>query len=261
MAEVIKPSVETWNNFWSEADIIDREPNLFLINTIKEVLGESLVGKMILEVGSGASSEATELAKQGAKVSVLDFSPHAIDILRRSAKGKGVSLFSVRADAERIPFSDNTFDLVYSQGLIEHFLPPDELMKEQVRIVKPGGFILVDVPQLFSSQAIVKKVLMTLNKWPCGWERNYAEEQLRALFEHFGLKPVTAYAWGYLPPISLEPDIRKQLKSLVYGFLNKKGAADALSQDNNNLMPKFQKTWLARHLLNCIGIVAQKPLN
>lgn len=257
MRAEIKPSVETWDRFWSTEKTSPKNPNFFLINAIKETIGGSVEDKRILEVGCGTSNEAVELARQGADVFVLDFSRPALDILRRQADERGVGLLSVQADVEKSPFADSTFDLVYSQGLVEHFLPPDKLMREQVRVVRPGGFVLVDVPQLFSLQAVVKGVLMRFDRWPFGWERDYTEEQLRRLLGRFGLEPVTAYAYGYLPPINLPTAMISFLREWGHEMTYKEEEEEVILP-YGGLKFRFQKSWLARHLLNCIGVVGQK---
>lgn len=220
-------------------------------------MGESVKGKRILEVGCGTSREAIELSRQGAEISILDFSRPALDILRRHADEGGVNLLSIQADVEELPFTDGTFDLAYSQGLVEHFLPPDKLMREQVRVVKPGGFVLVDVPQLFSLQAVTKGILMRIDRWPFGWERNYTEGQLRKLLGSFGLEPVAVYAYGYIPPINLPTGIINSLREWGYKMTYKKEGQEVVLP-YGGLKFNFQKTWLARHLLNCIGIVGQR---
>lgn len=253
----IKPSVETWDRFWLAEKNGPKKPNFFLINAIKKAMDGSVDDKRILEVGCGTSSEAIELSRQGAEISVLDFSRPALDVLGRRADEGRVNLLSVQADAEELPFTDCTFDLVYSQGLVEHFLPSDKLMREQVRVVKPGGFVLVDVPQLFSLQAVTKGILMKIDRWPFGWERNYSEEQLRKLLGSFGLEPVAAYAYGYIPPINLSTEIIDSLREWGYKMTYKKRGEEVVTP-LGGLKFRFQKTWLARHLLSCIGVMARK---
>ena len=253
----IKPSVETWDRFWLAEKNRPKKPNLFLIDAVKKVMGESMEGKRILEVGCGTSREAIELSRQGAEISILDFSRPALDILGRHADEGRVNLLSVQADAEELPFTNCTFDLVYSQGLVEHFLPSDKLMREQVRVVKPGGFVLVDVPQLFSLQAVTKGILMRIDRWPFGWERNYSERQLRKLLGSFGLEPVAAYAYGYIPPINLSKEIIDSLREWGYKMTYKEEKQKVVLP-YGGLKFRFQKTWLARHLLSCIGVVGRK---
>lgn len=260
MTAEIRPSVETWDRHWLEVDVEGKKPNFFLISAIEEAMGGSVVDKRILEVGCGASSNAVELARRGANVFVLDFSPYALETTRRFAEESGVSLLSIQADAEYLPVADDSVDVIYSQGLVEHFLPPDQLMKEQVRVVKPGGFVLVDVPQLFSLHTIIKKISMSLNRWPYDWERNYSEEQLRELLERFGLEPVAAYAHGILPPVHFGMNIIKFLRDLGHKMTYRESEVGGeVTLPAGGLKFKFQRSWLARHLLGCIGIVAQKP--
>lgn len=51
-------------------------------------------------------------------------------------------------DARRLPFPDDTFDLVFSIGCIEHFAESEQSVREHARVVKPGGLVLLTVSRL-----------------------------------------------------------------------------------------------------------------
>ena len=58
--------------------------------------------------------------------------------------------FFLCGDCFKLPFKDNTFDLVWSQGLIEHFKNPKEIIKEHLRVCKKNGKVLISVPYKYS---------------------------------------------------------------------------------------------------------------
>ncbi len=153
-----------------------------------------------------------------------------------------------------MPFPTDSFDVVFSQGLLEHYEPADSLLAEQVRVTKPGGLVIVDVPQLFSPQAVTKAFLMRAGKWPYGWERNYTEGQLASLMKRSGLNIVDHYAWGFLPPLNfgIRTKIKETLKS------NGNNSSGSLLSEVRQVLTQGHTSWLARHSLNCIGVVGQK---
>ena len=51
-------------------------------------------------------------------------------------------------NAEKIPFKDNTFDLIFTQETLEHIIFPDKFIEESKRVLKNGGDIIVDTPNL-----------------------------------------------------------------------------------------------------------------
>lgn len=105
---------------------------------------ETLAGLRVLEVGSGAGGHSALFAKKGARVTALDLTAdraratHAkLDLL--AAPGCA----AVQGDAERLPFADGTFDIVYSNGVIHHSPRTDIAADEIFRVLKPGGRAVV----------------------------------------------------------------------------------------------------------------------
>lgn len=244
---------EIWDRFWKRKDQAFVTNNA-LLNCINKIMGGDINGKKLLEVGCGKASDSIALAKMGAACYVLDFSNSALSVSGNLAEGQEVTIISVMADAKTLPFRNNSFDLVFSQGLIEHYQPPDVLLSEQKRVVKPGGFVLIDVPQLISLQAISKRMLMRINRWPFGWERDYTESQIKRLLKNLGLEFVTSYGWGFGPTLGLGLRSRLHKMSNIIIENSKERQTDLFS---NRAM--FQRSWLARHCLNCIGVVGKKP--
>jgi SAM-dependent methyltransferase len=248
MVERQESSRGIWDQFWEKGPYTFPKEHPALLGTILEAMEGDVGGKRIIEVGSGRACDLVYLAEMGAKVFLVDFSPKSFEISIPYAQQKGVTVFPLNSDARALPFADNSVDLVFSQGLIEHYEPPDRLMEEQVRVVKKGGFVLVDVPQLISIQTPVKKILMKTGKWSFGWERDYTEGQLRDLLESFGLKVVTTYAWGWAPPVGL-------IKGMIN---NAKRSTGVANRRPLNVEGGFRRSWLARHTLDCIGMLGQK---
>lgn len=251
---------QIWNDAWQEHSFDYWKTNTALVGIVLEVMGGSVEGRHILEVGSGRARNSACLARLGARVCAVDFSPVAIGLSKRLTSAEGVEIIPCLADARSLPFHENAFDLTLSEGLIEHFQPPDLLIKEQVRVVKPGGYVLIEVPQLFSIQAVVKFLAMTRGTWPYGWERNYTERQLKELATRNGLKIISSYGWDSSIPVTFGTGMGNLVRKLAGRKEIEKGSgAEELPPDEVVIgRPETNKTWLARHVLNCIGIVGQK---
>lgn len=246
-----EPEAKEWDATWSQPEILAK-PNFAVVRALLEASNGSVAGLKALEVGAGRAIDLICLVRLGARGFAIDFNERSFGISRRFAQRGKIEIIPCQANARRIPLASESMDIVFSQGLLEHFETPLELIEEQARVAKKGGLVLVDVPQLFSLQALIKTVPVKLGIWPFGWEANLTEEQLRSLLKKAGLTPLLAYGWKYIPPLNL--GVRRALARLAQG--DNIGLPDNFSRESPEW--KFQKTFLARHLLGCVGVVARK---
>ena len=97
-------------------------------------------GRKILEVGVGAGTDFLQWVRAGAKAHGVDLTEEAVEHVRRRLGVYGLSAEEIRvADAENLPFPDNTFDLVYSWGVIHHSPDTVKALEEIIRVTRPGG--------------------------------------------------------------------------------------------------------------------------
>jgi SAM-dependent methyltransferase len=109
-----------------------------------ELEGLDLRGRRVLEIGTGQGTESQRLMEAGARYVGLDFSPVAIRTLRAREQLFGVSAEgAVVAAAEAIPFPDESFDLVFSHGVIHHSPRIAGIVAEIHRVLAPGGRAIV----------------------------------------------------------------------------------------------------------------------
>jgi len=189
-----------WEDFWKEKDNMDevysntdRVPrNLIKIMDVK--------GKKILEVGAGTGRDSFPLVELGAEVYQLDYSFNSLKIMKKISEEAKMDVTIVGGDTFMLPFKDETFDVVFHQGLLEHFRKPkaDDLLKENIRVLKKGGLLCVDVPQRWHIYTAMKKTLIAIDKWFAGWERSFSVPELQALMKTHGLEIVHTYGeWMY----------------------------------------------------------------
>lgn len=93
----------------------------------------------ILEVGCGRGSISSYFADQGYQCHLLDYSPEIFDIARDIFEKNRHWGRYVQGDARSLPYVDDTFDIVVSIGLLEHFESVEQLLAEQVRVLSPRG--------------------------------------------------------------------------------------------------------------------------
>ncbi len=100
-------------------------------------------GKKVLEVGCGLGTDTLQFLRAGAQVTALDLSARSVALAAARARQVGQTALFLNADAERLPFGNDVFDLVYSWGVLHH--TPDTLgaIEEVRRVLRPGGTALV----------------------------------------------------------------------------------------------------------------------
>jgi SAM-dependent methyltransferase len=96
-------------------------------------------GRSVLEIGCGMGCMASHWARAGAFVTAVDLNPVAVAQTRRRFEVYGLTGDVREADAEALPFPDESFDYVYSWGVLHH-TPAIRLAIEEIhRVLRPGG--------------------------------------------------------------------------------------------------------------------------
>jgi ubiquinone/menaquinone biosynthesis C-methylase UbiE len=145
-------------------------------------------GQKILEVGVGAGTDFLQWVRAGADAHGIDLTPEAIDHVRHRLAIYGLSASDLRVgDAEHIPYPDNSFELVYSWGVIHHSPDTEKAFAEIVRVTKPGGTIKLMVynrRSLLAFYAWMRFALLGGRPW-----RSFAD----VLFKHVESAGTKAY--------------------------------------------------------------------
>ncbi len=96
-------------------------------------------GRPVLEVGCGMGCMAMNWARHGAHVTAVDLNPVAVEQTRRRFASFGLNGDIRPADAEQLPFTDESFDFAYSWGVLHHTPGTHKALAELWRVLKPGG--------------------------------------------------------------------------------------------------------------------------
>ena len=169
----------------------------------------------ILDIGCGTGGNMDFLSRVFPQAQILGFdqNDHALE-LARTRKLTGLS----KASAEQIPFTDGYFDAAICMDVLYHQNAEEsKILAEARRVLKPGGFLFVNVPAFESLRGSHDRAVHG--------KRRYRSGKLKELFEKAGLKIVFFTYWNFtlFPVLWLWRKISPGQKSDVQmpsGFVN-----------------------------------------
>ena len=257
------PRSDTWDKLWQSRKDNSSEM-IMLHDRMMAVLTDvvDVKGKTALEVGAGRGADSAHLSRLGATVTVLDFSSESCKQMRRTAEKLGVELNVVEGDATAMPFPAASFDIVFHQGFLEHFEDPAAILSEQYRVLKPGGYLLVDVPQKYTLYTLRKKIAIMRDTWFGGWETQFSIGRLEKLVESCNFKVVRSYGWGFTGSFVFlrRPGVRRLWIRAMQNIRKFRGnggeseAADEAAPITGTMGQKRSALWLVDN----VGVLAQK---
>ena len=129
-----RPDFEEWSQkrLWAERHQ-DR-----VIATLEKWAGP-LLGKRVLDLGSGRGGLSVALSAMGVRVTSVDLRRRNLRILGLRAARYGFTARRARAVGEALPFAGASFDLVVCKDVTEHCRSPRVLLSEVSRLLAPGG--------------------------------------------------------------------------------------------------------------------------
>lgn len=96
-------------------------------------------GKKVLEIGCGIGTDGRQFAKNGAVYTGINIDRASVELAKEAFIRFELQGEIYRMNAEKLEFPDNSFDHVFSLGVIHHTPSPEQVVKEMFRVLKPGG--------------------------------------------------------------------------------------------------------------------------
>jgi SAM-dependent methyltransferase len=106
--------------------------------------------KKVLEIGCGVGTDGLEIAGRGADYTAIDVSRVSLELAKENFRLNGLSGVFLNASAESMPFLENSFDAIYSWGVLHHTPDMEKAVREVERVLKPGGKFCIMLYNRFS---------------------------------------------------------------------------------------------------------------
>lgn len=100
---------------------------------------DQFAGQRLLEVGCGMGTDLLQFARGGALCTGTDLTPRSIEISKHRFSIYGLAADFLITDSERLPFPDESFDIVYSNGVLHHTPDTAGALRELHRVLRRGG--------------------------------------------------------------------------------------------------------------------------
>jgi 2-polyprenyl-6-hydroxyphenyl methylase/3-demethylubiquinone-9 3-methyltransferase len=160
--------------------------------------GVDLRGLLALDGGCGPGRAIERLRARGARVVALDLAPRMLALARSRGAARAVA-----GDVARLPFADDTFDVVLSSEVIEHTPEPLASARELLRVLRPGGHLVLSTPNRLWQPVVRAASLLRLRPFD-GLENFPRPAALRRALETAGAD-VRAHVGVHLWPFQFRP--------------------------------------------------------
>jgi len=176
-------------------------------------------GQRVVEIGSGAGTNAALMALRGASVTLLDYSEGALARARQFFERNGVSAKSRRADALALPPDlVGAFDISMSFGLTEHFQGGDRtrITRAHFDVLREGGLTFISVPNRWNPPYRLYKFLaQRTGRWRVGEEIPYTRGELEAICGELGVREYEFFGDSFVASFDLINPITKLRRKRV----------------------------------------------
>jgi ubiquinone/menaquinone biosynthesis C-methylase UbiE len=204
------------------------------------------IGKNVLDIGCGNGDYLLKSKHFIASGVGIDFSQKAIvEAETKRQKENATNLNFMIANARRLTFEEQVFDLIYSYASLYHVPLVEEIIQKIVKALKSGGITVLELGNLWSLNTIVCRAYP---QWAT--ECHISVKQMKKIISQSGLKILEWRAFQILPlwgekPLWLKPLLHYRWKKL----LQKNIAGKMLDERVSNL--PFIKSVSYRHIIVC----------
>jgi len=204
-------------------------------------------GLKVLEIGCGLGTDGAQFAEAGADYTGVDLTEAAVELARRRFELFDLPGTFQTADAENLSFTDESFDLVYSHGVLHHTPETGKAIQEIHRVLRPRGRAVVMLYHRGSYNyrvniSLLRRAGAQLLKWETGIKlvNKITGEPLESLREHARL---------------LKTERESYLKPDEFLSQNTDGAGNPLARvysrtEARELFKDFSEVTLKTHFLN-----------
>ena len=178
-------------------------------------------GQSLLEVGCGIGVDSIQLAKRGFQVTAVDLTENALAVATQFAAHRGVTIDFRLGNAEGLAFPDESFDAVYSFGVLHHTPDIERSVAEVHRVLRPGGTAYVMLYHRDSLVNLAHRALRLPYESPndrkdhCPVVYTFSRSGVRKLFRDFSNVEVHSdypFTYGFGPLTTKPPlDVRRRL--------------------------------------------------
>lgn len=263
---------------------LDEMEELFRLRRLLAVVEmplDDLDGKSVLEIGPGAGGHSCLFLRYGADVVAADITPERVasTALKMRLLGRGGRAY--QADAENLPFRDESFDIVYSNGVLHCTENTEKAFDEVLRILRPGGKAVIMVYARHSAGFWLKAVPHAVIKgeifrWPeAQWlgrvtegtprfgttsnpyTRVYSERELRRLLHRFRIVELRKSSFQFdnfcVPRLT-------QIRRAVLKALGFRGHPGGFLVYGEPMVPETGlEHWLGRYIGFAWNVLMEKP--
>lgn len=203
---VCKKYTSEQKEFYLEADVYRYKYDSYILPLIDSFAEK---GREVLEIGCGIGSDSRYISKRGSNITSLDLSFDNVHFSLKGMEVLGLQGKGVNADAEHLPFKDNSFDVVYSFGVLHHTLDTQKAINEVYRVLKPKGkSVIMLYHKGYAYYALLfmhgykklfgvynqDKLMSRYDSTPLS--RLYSKKEIGRIFKNFSHLDITVTAFG-----------------------------------------------------------------
>jgi ubiquinone/menaquinone biosynthesis C-methylase UbiE len=218
-----------------------RTPDLLAVNQKLCEIVAAKPGERLLEVGSGSGILCRMLAPQlqpDGRIVGVDISPEMTNEAQKYARLEGIrkGIAFETGEAEALPFPDASFDGAIAARLLLHVVDPESVIQEMIRVVRPGGRVVVmdwDFDSVIvdhSDRELSRRLLQWRSDHHGG--NNWSGRQLWRRMKKTGLQDLSVHPWVSIAYCELD------------GLTQSLWRAAEVAREGGAISPVEQETWV-----------------
>ena len=258
-------TAEQWGRLWSDAPkrikelrfSVEKAEKSFIWSSVEEALGKPDYSRLsTVELGAGSGTISAVFARNGARVTVLDYSQEALNTSSALFGELGLAQESLLADALRLPNAlAGQFDVAMSFGLAEHFEGADRasIIRAHFELLKPGGLAVISVPNRNCwPYRLWKARREALGKWQFGLEMPFSRSELAQICHSIGVTDFEIAGSPFVASLEFLFPLARWKRSMEKRILKDKRF------DPDRIKPE-RKGRLGAYLGYALVLIARKP--